>query len=419
MRIEKQSVQSQQSPEVETNSQPQSASSNVTEFTQDSANNFPKTTHGADLAALADLSGQMRYRELLNQFNSKTLAYQNLPRPNLAPPATTGTPSGVQGSSPAGDDLGKAAASGDLKELQRLLASGVDINSPNSKNGMTPLMQAAQAGKLDAMKLLLSQKPKPELDLQDTEQRTAMWYAVENKNSDALALLKQHKADPNIPARFGRYPIMEAAQRGDAKSVKILASGGRAKENSDLSKTDVNDRTALMEAARYGNAETVKVLLDEYADVGGQDIQGRSALMDAAGKGNATSTKLLLDRINKFDPDMRGKLINARDDQERTALMEAARSGNKDTVAELLKSKEIQINLQDKEGKTALMHAIENKDLNSVKALLAAKAQLDLTADGKTAVMIAQEMRSKATTPDEQKVADEILKALGASTPKP
>jgi ankyrin repeat protein len=382
MRIEKQSVQSQQSIEVETNSQPQSASSNVTEFSQDSANNFPKTTHGADLAAMADLSGQMRYRDLLNQFNSKTLAYQNLPRPNLAPPATTGTPTGVQGSSPAGDDLGKAAASGDLKELQRLLASGVDINSPNSKNGMTPLMQAAQAGKLDAMKLLLSQKPKPDLNLQDTEHRTAMWYAVENKNSDALALLKKEKADPNIPARFGRYPIMEAAQRGDAKSVKILASGGRAKENSDLSKTDVNDRTALMEAARYGNAETVKVLLDEYADVGAQDIQKRSALMDAASRGNAASTKLLVDRINKFDlPEMRKNLINAKDDQGKTALMEAISSGDKNTVAELLKSKDIDLTVQDN--------------------------------DGKTAVMIAREMRQKASTADEQKKADQILLALG------
>jgi uncharacterized protein len=382
MRIEKQSVQTQQSVEVGADSQPQAASSNTAEFAQDSANNFPKTTHGADLAALADLSGQMRYRDLLNQFNSKTLAYQNLPRPNLAPPPTTVTPTGVQGSSPAGDDLGKAAASGDLKELQRLLASGVDINSPNSKTGMTPLMQAAQTGKLDAMKLLLAQKPKPELDLQDTEQRTAMWYAVENKNSDALALLKQQKADPNIPARFGRYPIMEAAQRGDAKSVKILASGGRAKENSDLSKTDVNDRTALMEAAKYGNADTVKVLLDEYADVSGKDVQGRTALMDAASRGNAASTKLLVDRINKFDlPEMRTDLINAKDDQGKTALMDAVTSGNKDAVAELLKSKDIDLKVQDNDGKTALI--------------------------------IAQEMRKKASTPDEQKKADQILLALG------
>jgi uncharacterized protein len=414
MRVDKPVIQSQQSVEFEPNSQPQAPNSNATELTQDSVNHFPKTTYGNELTAFADLFSQMRYRELMNQFNSKTLAYQNYPPPPNLTPATTGTPAGVPGSSPAGDDLGKAAAAGDLKQLQKLIASGVDINSPNSKTGMTPLMQAAQAGKLDAMKLLLAQKPKPELDLQDTEQRTAMYYAVENKNSDALALLKQHKADPNIPARFGRYPIMEAAQRGDAKSVKILASGGRAKENSDLSKEDVNQRTALMEAAKYGNAETVKVLLDEYADIGGQDIQGRSALMDAAGKGNSASTKLLLDRINKFDdPEMRKNLINAKDDQDRTALMDAARSGNKDTVAELLKSKEIQVNLQDKEGKTALMHAIEKQDLDSVKAFIAAKAKLDLTADGKTAVMIAQEMRQKATTPGEQKAADEILKTLG------
>ncbi|MCI0613576.1 ankyrin repeat domain-containing protein [bacterium] len=413
MRVDKPVIQSQLSVEVEPNSQPQAANSNATELAQDSVNNFPKTTYGDELTAFADLSGQMRYRDLMNQFNSKTLAYQNYPPPPNLTPAPTGTPTGVPGSSPTGDDLGKAAASGDIKELQRLIASGVDINSPNSKTGMTPLMQAAQTGKLDAMKLLLAQKPKPDVDAQDKEQRTAMYYAVENKNSDALALLKKEKADPNIPARFGRYPIMEAAQRGDAKSVKILASGGRAKENSDLSKKDVNERTALHEAAKYGNADTVKVLLEEYAGVSHQDVQGRSALMDAAERGNSASTRLLLDRINKYDPEFRSKLINAKDDQDRTALMEAARSGNKDTVAELLKSKEIQINLQDKEGKTALMHAIEKKDLNSVKALIAAKAQLDLKADGKTAVMIAQEMRQKATTPDEQKAADQILQALG------
>jgi ankyrin repeat protein len=193
MRVDKPAIQPQQRVEVESNSQPQSAISNATE-SQDSVKNFPKTTYGDELAAFADLSGQMRYRELMNQFNSKILAYQNYPPPPNLTPATTGTPTGVPGSSPAGDDLGKAAASGDLKELQKLLASGVDINSPNSKTGMTPLMQAAQAGKLDAMKLLLAQKPKPEIDAQDKEQRTAMYYAVEAKNSDALALLKKRKS---------------------------------------------------------------------------------------------------------------------------------------------------------------------------------------------------------------------------------
>jgi ankyrin repeat protein len=177
MRVDKPVINSQQSIEVESNSQPQSASSNATEFSQDSANNFPKTTYGDELTAFADLSGQMRYRELLNQFNSKTLAYQNYPPPPNLTPATTATP-GVPGSSPAGDDLGNAAATGDLKQLQKLLASGVDINSPNSKTGMTPLMQATQAGKLDAMKFLLVQKPKPDLDAQDTEKRTAISFHI-------------------------------------------------------------------------------------------------------------------------------------------------------------------------------------------------------------------------------------------------
>jgi ankyrin repeat protein len=166
-------------------------------------------------------------------------------------------------------------------------------------------------------------------------------------------------------------------------AAKILASGGRLKENSDVNKKDINERTALMEAAKFGNADTVKVLVDEFAEVGHQDIQGRSALMEAASKGNPASTKLLVDRINKYDmPEIRSKLINAKDDQGKTALMEAISSGNKNTVLELLKSKDIDLSVPDN--------------------------------DGKTAVMIAQEIRKKATTSDAQKAADEVLQALTA-----
>ena len=486
-KAEKATVYSSETSELETNSIAPPDSTGVPNDSEFQKEN-PVQDHDSlkkyrnEIASFRNFSGEMRSRELQDIFNTKLHAHENIPRPQIPP--TTGN---VVGSSPSGDDLGNAAATGDLNRIKELIAKGVNINSPDSRTGMTPLMRAAQTGKLDAMKLLLSQKPKPDVDVQDKEQRTAMYWAAENKQSDALALLNQHKADPNIKARFSRYPIMEAARNGDPKSVKVLSS------RADVNKKDDGERTALMEAAEFGNAETVQALLDAHADIIARDKRDRTALIHAAQKGKGDSVKVLVDKINTYEsPELRSQMINAKDNEERNALMSAAISGKKDAVAELLKSKEIKVNEQDRygnsalmdaavsgnaqsvqllldsgaipdlkdnvvdgkggktalmkaaeikgnsdavkvlansqkpkvnlnvqdgEGNTALMHAVTSQDLDSVKALVAAGARLDLKAGGKTAAMIAQAIRQKATTQVEQAAADAILQAL-ANPPK-
>ena len=74
-----------------------------------------------------------------------------------------------------------------------------------------------------------------------------------------------------------------------------------------------------------------------------------------------------------------------------------------------------QLKLKQILSRNRRVRAISSGDKNTVAELLKSK-DLDLTVqnnDGKTALTIAQEMRQKATTADEQKKADQILLALG------
>ncbi len=172
-----------------------------------------------------------------------------------------------------------------LALIQMLLAAGADPNLqlklfPPYRSlrddrgadqvltiGTTPLLRAAKAGDLPAMRLLLA-----------------------------------HGADPELPTENGVTPLMAAAGSGsskidtrgryktEAQAVEavdlLLASGARVDDR------DRNGETALFGAASWGWSDVVKTLVAHHADVLAKDARGHTAADIAMGSPSSSGRLL-------------------------------------------------------------------------------------------------------------------------------
>lgn len=90
----------------------------------------------------------------------------------------------------------KAAIGGEVATLERLIASGQDINQRTkhswgqTREGTTPLMFAAEAGQAAVVKWLLEHGA--DISLQDQYGKTAHDYAASAGMSDIIWILDQH-----------------------------------------------------------------------------------------------------------------------------------------------------------------------------------------------------------------------------------
>jgi ankyrin repeat protein len=130
--------------------------------------------------------------------------------------------------------------------------------------GATPLLRAAKAGDLEAMKLLLA-----------------------------------HGANPNLPTATGITPLMAAAGNGSAGldtrgryktqdqaigAVNLLLASGV-----NINDRDRNGQTALYGAAQWGWNDLVKALVARNADLTVKDARGRTAADIAMGDSGGAS----------------------------------------------------------------------------------------------------------------------------------
>jgi ankyrin repeat protein len=96
--------------------------------------------------------------------------------------------------------LGKGAAENDLNAIEGMLAQGVYVDAKDpKKNGMTPLMRAAEKDSIDAMKLLCEKGA--DVNAQDNNGYTALHYAARSLNVKAVKLLIEKEANVNLVAK--------------------------------------------------------------------------------------------------------------------------------------------------------------------------------------------------------------------------
>lgn len=123
-----------------------------------------------------------------------------------------------------------ASGCNDLDEVQKLVESGLDVSTRNTKeptsatfNGRTALHYAANQGSLSVINYLINHGA--DVNAKNGKGYTPLYYAASYNKAEAVSLLLTKGADPNLMGELGG-PLHIAVSHQQAEAVDILLSGG-------------------------------------------------------------------------------------------------------------------------------------------------------------------------------------------------
>ena len=148
--------------------------------------------------------------------------------------------------------LRSAVFEGNLQEIHRLLAQGVNVNSRDD-DGYTPLIWAQLGNQPEAVKLLLDRGA--DVNAQDGAGYTALHQAAMAGRDSIMEVLLERGAFVDTRNRNGWTPLMDAAAYGKVIAVEYLLAKG-----ADPNAMTKDGQTAFSLADRRGY-QHVKVLL--------------------------------------------------------------------------------------------------------------------------------------------------------------
>jgi ankyrin repeat protein len=120
--------------------------------------------------------------------------------------------------------LADAAAYGDMKTINRLIAAGANVNAAG-RHEITPLWWAAWAENKKGFTALLDHGANP--SMQRTEGYPIMYLVVEIRDPAFLEAALKHGGDANlIDKRTGEPPLFRAVMHDLCKHVKLLLAAG-------------------------------------------------------------------------------------------------------------------------------------------------------------------------------------------------
>jgi ankyrin repeat protein len=266
--------------------------------------------------------------------------------------------------------------------LQSLLDSSAEgaILHPQNLRGETPLMEAAYAGNVPAMQLLLEKDPDG-LNIVNEDGETVLWYAVYGAKAPAIAFLldlpsvdANHQVNTNVWDDSQITPLMHALDRREYDVASLLIKHPKT----DLTFPDhYTGETAIHLAINKGRENLVRDMLEcGRLDINaGSSARNWTALHKAAACRDVAIIKLLLaqDGIN----------VNCQSSSGATPLM---RTRSPRVLKLLLAHTGIEVDLVDDFGWSALGYAAERGDRGCAWVLLQHGARPDLVdLDGYTA----------------------------------
>jgi len=205
-------------------------------------------------------------------------------------------PSDLERLNPQAEALLLAARDNDVSKIASLIAQGIDVNASGAR-GATPLMSAAGAGSVDAVRYLIRAGADP--NCRAPHGKTALSMAIEyftpnhserNKNDFTIVVreLIAAGAEINVHDDNGLTPLLWASAAENEDIARVLLEAG----------ADVNARsrvrirpghylivTPLIYAVinsmndKDGSLALIRLLLERGADVTAKDTHGTTALM--------------------------------------------------------------------------------------------------------------------------------------------
>lgn len=186
-------------------------------------------------------------------------------------------------------DICMAALKGDEARVKALLDLDPSLaNKPSEyvtyyAGSGTPLKNAAMAGRMTIVKLLLEKGADPNLPEEGiAPMGHALHSAVVYNHIEIVKLLLEHGAHPNVPVESSADTLTAALERGDKAMINLLCSFGAAR--------------SLDLLAYYGDIQTAAAVLKANPAL----ADNVSALETAAGQGNEDFVHLIL----RYQPDL-------------------------------------------------------------------------------------------------------------------
>ncbi|KAI1365034.1 ankyrin repeat-containing domain protein [Xylaria arbuscula] len=278
--------------------------------------------------------------------------------------------------------LVRAAGSGNLAELTRLLMEGVDINATDP-NGQTALSKAAENGRTSTIDFLIQKGA--HLDSKDTSGESPLWWAAWYGHLQVLELLLGSGVLLDRADRDGCTPLCVASLRGRIDIVASLLKNG-----SDPDFATSYGMTPLLFAVREGHIDVAKLLLQAGANIDHATPDGATAFSLAEARDPEVVSSARLERYAERLPyaawDGRipelFRLLRTRIDINGTngnvPLIFAATSAQDDVIRMLLKNG-ANVHTRNEEGKSAMHLAAAYGHTSTMMLLYEEGAKIECT----------------------------------------
>ena len=191
--------------------------------------------------------------------------------------------------------LMRAAQNGRIKEVRALLSSRVDVNAAREVAGETALMFAASEGHLEIVKALLAAGANPNAIGGTFHYGPFVaWMSALNRcNKNWLDIFDAMLAagvelNPTMDVYFSPLGYAISKQE-DPVMIEALVKRG-----ADVNIKDSARETPLMFAVRYSSADVVTTLIGANADVNARNKKGESVLTIAEKSDNQWQREILL-----------------------------------------------------------------------------------------------------------------------------